>query len=711
MLKAEGKNWIDSFRRKWIALYFVQITVLSLALAFILIILIAVCFFYSFKIWHLFTAFALIFNGFIIFKPVWKISRRDATKYLNSKFLQLEESAELFLKPTTERSLLEQLQVEKISNNLPIPKSLNEASKKLWLCLAFLIVTLTGVYLMEKYYWYEKVTEEYLPLSNQKTRDKEIILPEIESFQLRIIPPNYTRKSQRTQKQFSVKVETGAQIAWNIETNISVKKLSIIFNDKEIARLSSSDHIHWSFNKIITKSGFYQIELDGKKSELYQIEVIPDLPVSIKIIQPKPHTTIDIGQVAKVNLNVSLSDDYGINEAYISATMASGKGEGVSFTEKKLVFDTDVSNKKEVKLNKLIDLKSLGMKPGDELYFFIKALDNHGQSSRSDVYFVSIVDTTELMSMAGMTNGVNLVPEYFRSQRQIIMDTEKLLKEQGTISADEFKNKSNTLGIDQKLLRLRYGKFLGEESETEIGGDHDHEDGDNHDKPKAEEKFGDAQAIADKYSHKHDVAEDATFFEPEMKAQLKAVLTEMWTSELRLRTYKPQEALPFEYKALRLLKDLQQKSRAYVAKATVKTSKLKLEKRLSGELDKIAEPVQKATFEQQDHSMDDLKVLLSVLENRKAGKPFTLGERQLLKDGEKQLITVASSQPISYLSALKSLRKISSSTVVNLQDVDVVQKAIQKLLGVEVVKPQSEISGPEVNLYRSYFNHLKNAGR
>lgn len=710
MLKAEGKNWIDRFRRKWIALYFAQITVLSLAIALILNILIALCFFHIFQIWHLILAFSLVFAGFMLLKPTWKISRKKVTRYLNSRFTQLEESAELFLKPEKGLTLLEQLQIEKIAAILPIPKSLSEAWKKLWLYLAFLVLTLTGVYLMEKYYSYEKiVSEDILPLSNQKDKIKEIVLPEIENFQLRITPPSYTGNGGRTQKQFTIKAEAGSKIFWNIETNVFVKKLRVIFNDKETSNLSTSDHLNWTFNKTITQSGFYQLELDGKKSDLYQVEMIPDLPVIIKIIQPKPHTTIDIGQIAKVNLNVSLNDDYGINEAYISATMASGKGEGVSFTEKKLSFDTDFRNKKDVKLNKLIDLKSLGMKPGDELYFFIKAMDNHGQSSRSDVYFVSVVDTTELMSMAGMANGVNLVPEYFRSQRQIIIDTEKLLKEQGTISAEDFNTRSNTLGIDQKLLRLRYGKFLGEESETEIGGDH--EDGDNHDLPKGENKFGDAQAIADKYSHKHDVAEDATFFEPEMKAQLKAVLTEMWTSELSLRTYKPQEALPFEYKALRLLKDLQQKSRAYVAKTTVKTSKLKLEKRLTGELDKITEPIQKTTFEQKDHSTEDLKILLSVLENRKAGKPFKLGERQLLKDGERRLIAVASSQPISYLSALKSLRKISSSTVVNLQDVYVVQKAIQKLLGIEVVKPQSKIAGPEVNLYRSYFNHLKNAGR
>jgi hypothetical protein len=49
----------------------------------------------------------------------------------------------------------------------------------------------------------------------------------------------------------------------------------------------------------------------------------------------------------------------------------------------------------------------------------------------------------------------------------------------------------------------------------------------------------------------------------------------MWSAELRLRTYKAEEALPFEYKALRLLKDLQQKSRVYVAKTAFKAPQIK----------------------------------------------------------------------------------------------------------------------------------------
>lgn len=710
MLKTEGQNWIHSLRMKWITLHVIRVFAISLAIALVLA-AIAVAFLHFDAL-----IFAVIFPVVLLIglfmHPIWKTRDRDFSRYLNNKYPELEESADLLLENPADLSLLQQLQLARIENRIPEISQPKEPVKKLYIGLAILLAGLLMSFAITKI---PQIKTAYQSnASNQASIPaiKENIPAEISDFSATVIPPAYTGKPERRQKQFSIKAETGAKINWEIETNIAIKNLKIIFNDKESVSIKpqNQERTTWRFSKNIEKSGFYQLELDGKKSDLYQLEVIADLPVTIKTTQPKQHTTIDVGQPQKVTLNAVLTDDYGINDAFISATLASGKGEGVSFTEQKLSFNTGFNNQKNIALSKQIDLKSLGMKPGDELYFFIKAMDNHGQSSRSDVYFVSIVDTTELMSMAGMTNGVNLVPEYFRSQRQIIIDTEKLLKEQSTLSADAFKTRSNELGIDQKLLRLRYGRFLGEENETEIGGDHD--DHDEHaDHKGEEEKFGDVTAIMDKYAHKHDIAEDATFFEPEMKAQLKAVLTEMWNSELRLRTYKPQEALPYEYKALRLLKDLQQKSRAYVAKTTVKTASLKPEKRLSGELDKITQPVQKMSAEQKDQRTAHLKTSLALLETRKSGKKFAEGDRFLLSETEKYMIGAAADNPATYLNALTSLRRLSGNQKLQVNDIDIVQQAIQKMIKGASAKPQRQSSLPASALYQNYFNNLNKAGR
>jgi hypothetical protein len=706
MLKTEGRNWIADFKVKLILLYGLQILCISLAVASLFTV------FANYLKVNPILSFTIVFLiallvGFVI-KRIFQINNTTTAKYLDEHFPQVEDSASLLLKSSSELSLLEQLQVNKIVDFFPLQQGFKKPTNKLLWSVLVLAFSIGVAFTVSHYALIPNYKSGEIPEAKPATLVKENIPAEIESVNIKIAPPSYTGRTVRSQSQFTIKAETGAKITWLITSNVALKKLNIIFNNTEVVALKAinNEFTQWSFSKTIDHAGFYQLEFDGKKSDLYQIEVIPDLPVDIKILAPKIHTTIDFGQIPRVNLSVSLTDDYGIKDAYISATLASGKGEGVSFTEKKLLFNLPLSGKKSIKLNKLIDLTALGMKPGDELYFYILAIDNNGQTSRSDVYLVSIADTAELMSMAGLANGIDLVPEYFRSQRQIIIDTEKLIKEEKTMSAEDFKSKSNNLGLDQKLLRLRYGKFLGEVAETEVGGEHhddDHDDGGG-----AGVEFGNVQALMDEYAHKHDIAEDATFFEPELKAQLKAVLNEMWSSELRLRTYKLQEALPFEYKALRLLKELQQKSRAYVAKTTLKAVKLKLDKRLSGELDKIIEPTNNADFEIKDKTTEELKLLLTVLDQRKSGKAFQYGERELLRSGEAQLISAAATQPTSFLTALKSLRKLTTANKVVINDIEIVQKALKVLIGTEETLPQKQDASPAVKLSNGYFNYLKN---
>jgi hypothetical protein len=362
----------------------------------------------------------------------------------------------------------------------------------------------------------------------------------------------------------------------------------------------------------------------------------------------------------------------------------------------------------QTQFKKRIDLNSLNMQPGDELYYFIKAVDNHQQEARSDIYILKLTDTAELKEMNGMVNAINVKPDYFRSQRQIIIETEQLLRDQDTISAQAFKSRSNELGVDQKLLRLRYGKFLGEESEGNIG-DSRFDTDDDHGSSGAV-VFGDANAVIDAYSHKHDNAEDASFFDTETKKQLKAVLTEMWGSELKLRTFFPKEALPYQYKALRLLKELQQSSRAYVAKTNVKTTALKFEKRLTGELTKILP--QPLHFEIAKTTDTDAAI------RKTMGALFTIQTKDVPDANSLMLMQVVLSslnrlaidQPAEYLLAYESFKRLYSDyqnqKVWNQADWLASLAACEKILQKPANKPGKQQEHAEKKLSDNYFHHL-----
>jgi hypothetical protein len=283
--------------------------------------------------------------------------------------------------------------------------------------------------------------------------------------------------------------------------------------------------------------------------------------------------------------------------------------------------------------------------------------------------------------------GVNVVPAYFRSQRQIIIDTEKLIAEQPRLSATTVAERGNNLGHDQKILRMRYGKFLGEEFEQGIGEtatrppvaeqdnpataeqedskkaeEHTADDGHDHSHdnlpPSARDMPGEAAtaALMEPYMHLHDDSETADFLEPEVKAKLRGVLAQMWEAELRLRTSRLTEALPYEYRALRLLKQVQQQTRAYVKKSGFTPPVLpEATLRLTGEMGNAAAPRKEQKIAPQDNqpAVRDALRWLGTARRDQAVKPT---DALVLERAGQALAQAALQRPGAYLTALRDLR-------------------------------------------------------
>jgi hypothetical protein len=202
--------------------------------------------------------------------------------------------------------------------------------------------------------------------------------------------------------------------------------------------------------------------------------------------------------------------------------------------------------------------------------------------------------SAQVLAAEGFGVGVNRLPEYFRSQRQIIIDTEELLRVHKQLPEAAFRQRSQNIAFDQKALRMRYGKFLGEEDylaaspttkheeTTEEADDehhgHEHEE---HHHEGHEHAEGEQADLLAAYRHVHDLSEINTFLDPATRDTLKKALAAMWESEKYLRLAKPQKALPFQYEALKYLKMVQQKSRVYVRKSGVDLPPLTEEYRLS----------------------------------------------------------------------------------------------------------------------------------
>jgi hypothetical protein len=626
-----------------------------------------------------------------------KISEKSIAAFLNTEYTELRASADLILATEAELSTLAKLQqgityknLESINAKIKFPNRIMLfsflAAAGFAACILIQLNGLTIRSFGEKSIGAKNVIEDTLIVKN---------LPaEITDASIVVTPPAYTGIRQYPAADLNLTVQENSKVSWSLKFSKAVEKVEFITSSQDTIRFSLTDD-HWKLASTLERSGFYQIVWKDETthaSDYYQIDIIKDQPPTIKVSNLNQFTQVAYDSKIPIEANPFIKDDYGVTDAYIIATVSKGSGESVKFREEKIIFATpDKITGKQVNAKQLLDLKKLGMEPGDELYFYVEAIDNRTPAvnrSRTETYFISIPDTTQEVMVADGGLGVNLMPEYFRSQRQIIIDTEKLIREKRTITKKEFNPRSNELGFDQKVLRLRYGQFLGEEAESGIGPveNHAEEEHDENEKPEdmikefghqhdtenehnlVEEKDptkkdvdgGKKEDLLAGFVHEHDNEESATFFFQSLKMKLKAALAQMWDAELYLRLYEPEKSLPYQYTALKLLKEISNDSRIYVHRTGFEPPPIKEEKRLSADLNEIPnatldyEAIRKEYFPKISEALTITEKLLA-----QQASTLTQKEKNSLIQSGIELSQAALENPV-LLTGLSALKEITT---------------------------------------------------
>jgi hypothetical protein len=195
---------------------------------------------------------------------------------------------------------------------------------------------------------------------------------------------------------------------------------------------------------------------------------------------------------------------------------------------------------------------------------------------------------------SGLTGMVNTtLPAYFRSQRQIIIDIEALLRQRRALAPDRYLSRSASIGGDQQILRGRYSQFLGgeEEGEPDLPTADGHSAGDGHDHggpPSAPAAgFGAPEDVLASFGHPHDDS-PASSLDPETRALLKQAVDAMWESERDLKQGRPDLALPPAYRALRFIKQVQQATRIFLSRVGPELPPIDAARRMTGKRDGLA---------------------------------------------------------------------------------------------------------------------------
>ncbi|GAA3965719.1 hypothetical protein [Hymenobacter antarcticus] len=679
---------------------------------------------------------------------LWRLRQvRPATitPRLDRQFAELEDSSGLLLRTPADLNLLEQLQQQRVARRvgelraadaLTLPVDFRKAA---WL---------TGILILTSavaWWWPAAQTEKQsagVPIHFSNPSKPAVagqVVPRITETQLLVTPPAYTRLPAFAPAQGSFQCPQDARVRWQVRVSGNARQAPELELGRQRVRLRPVTGQAGTFftEQLLTSSTLYRLRFAGTVSDDYAIDVRPDQAPVLRIITPKSYTLVAaIGQRPEVPIRASVRDDYGLSRAELVITVAQGQGEAVKFREVRRDLSASLGgNSAQATLTSQLSLPNLGLTYGDELYFYLTARDNHGHTTRTDAYLVQWQDTAVTDSPTDMGMGVKVAPAYFRSERQIIIDTEKLIAEKPKLDAATVASRANDLGFDQQSLRLRYGKFMGEESEAGIGAQaprspiaedddapasptaeapeqHDEHDGHDHGSapvsPAKASPTAETDALMDPYIHKHDDSETADFLEPAVKAKLRAVLDQMWAAELRLRTGQLKEALPYEYRALRLLKQVQQQTRAFVKKAGFTPPPMpEATLRLTGELAGAAVPRRQQMLPA-PATQPTVRAALRWLAAADSGQPGRPADAALLDQAGTALAGAALSRPGAYLPALRALRELGADVragrPTRAAARQPVARALTDLLAAPTPTPPA-VPAPD-RLARRYFQEL-----
>ncbi|HEY0742257.1 MAG TPA: DUF4175 family protein [Chryseosolibacter sp.] len=732
-----------------ISLWSLAVGVLAFALAYV----------FDSKFTGLITVLSFIGTWTILYF-VFRINKIDAHKllsYINRKYPELQESADLLIKDENSLTSLETIQLSKtieqlhtLSPALTVPHNIGKATLGL-LATSVIVLLLTALDIRSDSSadFSGKKSE-----TNETSQTKSTVPASLEEYAINVNPPAYTGQKYYNAKSFDLKVPEGSVISWDLTFNQALTSCRLLFAGKDSLLLKAKNGKFAASRKVMA-STIYQMswtDTSGvrRSSDYYQIEVVPDKAPEVSFLDLRQSIELTVKDKPTLDLKAKISDDYAITDAYIIATVAKGSGESVKFREEKIRFSKPQNVKgKSLQAEKTIDIKKLGLEPGDELYFYAEAFDNQQPTpnrSRTETFFITLLDTAAQESVVDAGLGVDLMPEYFRSQRQIIMDTEKLLRNKKTISKKEFNFLSNELGYDQKVLRLKYGEFLGEEFESELapsdegaeeqveavveeanegeedmaekfGHAHDTENehnlvgekksGHNHDEPKDPEA---KENPLEAFVHAHDDAEEATFFLQSVRTKLKAALTEMWDAELYLRLYEPEKSLPYQYKALKLLKEVSNDSRIYVHKTGFDPPPIKEEKRLTGDLAEIKNSKRDANLSAEalyPAIRNAIKIIDETLHREKL--LLTSSDKESFTKAGHELSALALQNPSKYLSALSWIKNIQEDQIKSAELRSTLVK-LQKVMYAAVPLQETNAStanGSTLTIDQSFIQNLE----
>lgn len=622
--------------------------------------------------------------------------------HLNRLHPEFEESAQL-LNHYAPKGALQSLQRQKVAKLFSQKYQQNVLTRPMprraympWLTMAVILAVITFQLDTIKTQLTQSSPSLITPLEAEV---HNTIAPTVIATKITITPPSYTKLPVKEQSTLDIEALEQSHISWQLTvSNQDLRYFLIISNQPPIEFMKTSDG-HFVLQEAVYNTNLYRIAYSEQLiplEQVYSLSIYKDEKPNITIVSPKSTITQIAKNAPPILLSqVIINDDFGINKVEILASVAKGSGESVKFRDETFTFDHNSAIDSGTLYEKTWDLEALGMEPGDEVYFTVYAWDNRTPKQQQSRSATSIVrwldDEIAVVSADGIL--INFEAEYFRSQRQIIIDTEQLLLDKTDLTSEQFNDISQELGQSQSDLKQRYGQYLGDEfgegegaelldnANVDIDPEHENEAQDKlqeeakkasnqipdhgheeHDHDNNNDKSGMNQILA-RFGHNHGEADLGPITKRNPKALMKRAVSIMWQAELHLMLSEPEKALPFEKEAYKYLKLAKQAERIYVKRLGFEPPPVKEDKRLTGELNDILSNNISHTVTL-DYADDArlFKQLFTLFNEQQFIQSLTPKHRQTLDQGKQRFTQLAQENPalIKHAALLEKILVVNS---------------------------------------------------
>ncbi|EMR01376.1 hypothetical protein ADICEAN_03509 [Cesiribacter andamanensis AMV16] len=267
--------------------------------------------------------------------------------WLDWQHPQLQHSSSLVLQPADALSLPASLQQQRVQQQLEalVPRQKPPVRLQPPL-LALAAVLLLGLLLQRVWHppgadLQEEDLAFALPASDAaraQLAEVERLLPELQEARLRLAPPGYTGLAARMLPLADLEAPEGSRITWQLVFNKAVRQVYLTNQKNDTLRFRQNKGGDWTAQLEAGAPLFYRIgyatTTDTAFSPYLKISLLPDEAPRLRILSPDQYLLEQPGTPFAVS--VEASDDYGLQDVYLSLTISRGRGEGVSFRDEKI---------------------------------------------------------------------------------------------------------------------------------------------------------------------------------------------------------------------------------------------------------------------------------------------------------------------------------------------------------------------------------------